>query len=417
MTKWSCRWFGEAVLVLGIVALALSVNALGGQAPGDAAGLLDKAIKAEASSRFDVAVTHLYQIVLEHPRSRETSDARLRLARLLGLFGDTPAALLQCQALREQLPADHPMRQPAFDLATTLARRLRITSADSMLSNVRTLPVRGITEIEEVTSVQAHASGAWLVVDSGKSCAYRVAGESATVLGRTEELSAATFLPDGTVVFAGKSGITVGDARPVRYTGAWGGRKREVKKVRALAALGSSDLLVIDKDYDGVLRCAISSGTCAPWGPPTKMRSVHVGPSDLVVMLDDRQESVRVLDAGGRQLAAAGPIVAGVKLEEIVDATIDGSYGVYLLDANTRTVQVMALRAPPPALPATSKPGAAVPAAAGTDKPRMTLERIGRIVAPGEGDRAVKSPSAVGVMPDGSVVLAGRGIARLVKFQ
>ena len=48
---------------------------------------------------------------------------------------------------------------------------------------------------------------------------------------------------------------------------------------------------------------------------------------------------------------------------------------------------------------------------------RLGASLGGLLTMPQEGDRAVKNPSAVGVSPDGAVIVAGKSSARLMRFR
>ncbi len=366
-------------------------------APSSQRSLLEQAAAAEGEFRFDVAAARLYELLLEHPRAADTGTGRLRLARLLALSGDVPAAILQCQAARNELPADHPTRRLALDLATTLSRRLRAANSAPYFPSVTMTSARGVTALDEPTAVDFHASGSYVLVDSGSGRAYQVTGETATVVAGIEEGSAAAILADGGVVAAGKNGLSVAGAKPALFSGAWGGKTRQLKKVRSMAATANGELLVIDKDFDGLLRCKPAAATCAPWGPPVKLHAVKVDASDFVYLLDDHQQTVRVLDPSGRQIASAGPLVGTTKLGEILDIAVDAAYGLYLLDKQTKHVELVVLRS-------------------GTGK-QLTVVPIASAAIPTEGDRSLKNPSAIGVAPDGTLIVAGRSAPRLLRLQ
>ncbi len=377
-----------------LVAVALAAQAPPAAVASDEQALVDQADKAEAALRFDLAASRLYQLLLEHPRAADSWTRRLRLARLLALSGALPSAILQCQRAREEGPGD-PERRIAGNLATTLARRIRAQNGAVFFPNISSQTARAITSLDEPTAVAYDSSGTFLLVDSGSGRTYRVDGDAATAAGGNEEISAATFLPDGSIVSAGKNGISVGGAKPVMLTGAFDGRTRQLKRVRAMASTSNGDLLLVDKDYDGLLRCKAGTTTCAPWGTPGKLRTVKVGTSDFVYLLDDKQQSVRVLDRNGRQIAAAGPMLGTSRLGEVVDLAVDSAYGLYLLDKEAKRVHIAVLRS-------------------GLQGP-LNIAALGSTVLPAEGDRAVKNPSAIGVSPDGTMIVAGR--SHSLRFQ
>src|SRR5262249_42936431 len=155
------------------------------------------ATKSQAELRFDSAAASLYQLLLEQPRAREAAAARLQLARLLALSGDFPAAILQCQALRDEV-TDPPIRQTAIDLAPTLARPLRAGAAINAFTSTNVTTPKGLTSLDEPAAIVFHSSGSYLLVDTGNGKTMRVTGEGATLLPSTDQIQAATFLPDAT---------------------------------------------------------------------------------------------------------------------------------------------------------------------------------------------------------------------------
>jgi hypothetical protein len=408
MAKWSCRSFAEGrpsrTARLASVALtgALTLGATGAigaqQAPAaTASGLLQQAAEAEASGQIDAAIDRLYTVQLERPRTPEAMSARASLARLLVLQGDLPSALLQAQALRDEAPPDSPQRQAMLDLTTLMARHLRTTTPSSMYGAPETQAARGLTNLDEPTALMFEPSGALLLVDQGNNRIYRIAGESTTTLNVTQEPTAAT--PFGTaVIVGGKNGLTAAPAGPPLPTsGTWNGKARPVRKIRSVAANSRGDLFVVDRDYDGLLRCAAGATSCAPWGPPGKLRVVKVGPSDLVVTLTDKQNIVRVVDPAGKLLTTVGPSIGAARLQATVDVDVDRAYCLYLLDGDLRRVDIVALRIGPDG--------------------RTSAEPIGTVTIPAEGQRAIKDPSALAVSPDGTVVVAGKGTSQLLRFR
>lgn len=368
--------------------------AVAGQAGGQTGGsdaLAQAGARAEGQLQFEAAAARLIQLVEEQPRAREVPAARLQLARVLAVENDVPAALLQCQAVRDELAADNPLRATALNLASTLARRLRPSAV--FFATPNPLPIRGLPGLDEPDAIDVQPSGAFLLVDAGAGHAYAVSGDAATALAGATDITAAAYLPDGTVAASGKTGVTIGGA-PVAFSGTWGGKARQLKKVRSMAAMSGGDLLVIDRDADGLLRCKREGAACAPWGPPGKPRKVKVGPADFTYLLDDHQQTLRVLDGGGHQIAAIGPLLNGVKIGEIVDLAIDSAHGLYFFDKDSKRLEIVALRA------------------AGTGAPAFVP--VGTLTIP---PTTMKNVSAIAVAPDGALLVAGRSDAKVLKIQ
>jgi hypothetical protein len=404
MSRLSSSSFAEraaAAALMAVLAAAPAPAQTAGQsaAPAAVVPLLEQAAAAEAELRIEAAIDRLYLLLIEHPGTGDALTARLRLARLLALAGDVPQAVLQCQLLRNELPADHPLRRDALELATALARRLRAGQAgQAYFPTFEAVVSRGVQALDEPRAIIFEHENRLLLLDEGGGKLYRVAADGSTLLSVPQEPAAVAVLPDGSVLVAGKTGLApVPPSRVIALSGTWGGKVRQVKKIRSMAALADGNLLVIDRDYDGVLRCLPANGACQPWGPAGKYRVVRVGPTGWVFLLDDRGQGLRVLDAAQKSITLIGPTVGAAKLQRVEDIAVDGAHGVYLLDKDLRQVFVLHMK--------TQADGriAAVPSATA--------------MIPQEGDRALKNPTAIGVSPSGQVYLGGKSSARVMRFR
>ncbi|MBI2835024.1 MAG: hypothetical protein HYX76_11430 [Acidobacteria bacterium] len=389
--------------------------------PSVSGQLLGRAVTAEFSGQYDRAIDSLYQIVVEHPGTPEIPEARLQLARLLALSGSLSAAVLQCQAVRDETREDQPEHAAALGLATTIARRLRAeqsgkavagalpagvivsigaqrpqaggapAQARAYFNSVEAFTPGGLTPLDDPSGVVLERNGALLVVDGGRRSVQRVSGNVASAVTGTAEPAAAAVLPDGSLVLGGAGGFNVGgQAR------ALAGPRGPLRKVRAIATNSKGDLFVVDRDHDGTLRCKGGTPTCVAWGPVAKMRTVKIGASDLVYLLDERGETVRVVDDNGRQLTVFGPLVGATRIEKLVDIAVDSAYTVFMLDADAHRIQIGAVK---------------------LVNGQISPDSVAGIVVPAEGDRAMKTPAAIGVGLDGSVIVAGRGAPRLLRFR
>ncbi len=406
MSRLSCSSFAErvgvAVLAAALVAIpdpAPAQSAAQAAAPAAAVPLIDQAAAAEAELRIAAAIDRLYLLLIEHPGTGDALAARLRLARLLALTGDVPQAVLQCQLLRNELPADHPLRNEALELATLLARRLRSGQAgQAYFPAFEAVASRGVQALDEPRTIVFEHENRLLLLDEGAGKLYRVAADGSTLLSVPQEPAAVAVLPDGSVLVAGKTGLApVPPTRTIALSGTWGGKVRQVKKIRSMAALRDGNLLVIDRDYDGVLRCLPANGACQPWGPPGKFRVVRVGPTGWVYLLDDRGQGVRVLDASQKAITIVGPTAGSAKLGRVEDIAVDGGHGLYLLDKDLKQVFVLHMRAQPDG--------------------RIAAGLSASVMVPQEGDRALKNPSAIAVSPSGQVYLGGKSSARVMRFR
>jgi len=394
--------------LLALAALAAAAPVLRAQAP--APSLLAQARQAEAAYQFDLALDRLYVLEIEQPRTPDALAGRLQLARLLALANDLPAAMLQCQTLRDELPAAGPgaqagsndrARQQALDFATSLARRLRIRNAGTAFYGApEAFAPRGLPQVDDPTGLIDAGDGSLLVVDQGADKLFRITGDAATPIASAgvQDPNAAAPIGEGAIAIGTKNGlVSLPPGKTVPATGTWGGKPHPVKRARAMAVNSKGDLFIVDREYDGLLRCAAGSAACAPWGPVGKLRTVKVGPSDFVVTLDDKQQVVRVIDDAGRTVTSVGPMFGATKLEKIADVAIDGAYAVYLLDSDLKRIEVGALRA--------------------QSDGRISAEPVGSVTIPIEGDRAIKNPTALFVSPSGTILVAGKSVPRLLRFR
>jgi hypothetical protein len=399
----ACRIGAAGVVASALLAAPLAAQtgaARAGSAPGPGESLLEQAAAAERDLRIGPAVDRLYQLLIEHPGTPDATAARLRLARLLALSGRLPQAILQCQLLRDELPPGDPQREEALALSTVLQRRLRAgrVPAAPYFSVTEPVPARGVQAIDEPRAILFESEERFLLHDEGAGRVYRAGPESGGVVPAPPEPTAIATAPGGNLFVAGKTGLVAMPAgRTSQLTATWGGRARQLKKVRSMAALPDGSLLVIDRDYQGLLRCQLAGAACAPWGPAGKHRVVRVGPTGWVYLLDDRGEVARVIDAAQRQITVVGPIVGGVKLEKIADIALDGSHGLYLLDTDLKRVCVVHFGLGPD----------------GRIAPLLTAAAA----LPQQGDRALKNASAIGVSPSGSLYVAGKSSSRVMRFR
>src|SRR5260221_5062688 len=172
-------------VLIGSLALAARVPRAQSAPPP----LLAQARQAEAAYQFDLAPDRLYALEIEQPRTPDALSGRLQLARLLALANDLPAAILQCQALRDELPPvrgagvpagiNDRARQQALDLATSLARRLRIRNAGTAFYGAPEVVVaRGLPSLDEPTGLIDAGDGSILVVDQGADKLFRITGDA-----------------------------------------------------------------------------------------------------------------------------------------------------------------------------------------------------------------------------------------------
>ena len=362
--------------------------------------MLAAAAKSEADLRFDLATSQLYDLLIEHPGTPSAVSARLRLARLLALSGNLTSAILECQLLRDELPTDAPMRERALELASVLVRRLRAANGQvpTAFATFEALSSRGLPALDEPRRLHFESEGRFLLLDDGSRRLYRVGPDGAMQLTTPAEPSAVTTMPDGAVLVAGKTALaTIPPTRPIALSGTWGGKVRPLKKIRSMAFWSTGDLLLIDRDFDGLLRCQLAAGTCVPWGPVGKYRAVLVGASDWVYLLDDRGQTVRVLDAAQRALTVIGPMLGSEKLERVEDMAVDSVHGLYLLDIDTKRIVVIHLKS--------------------MADGKVTATMAQGLMLPQEGERATKNPSAIAVSPAGWIAVASKSSPRVMSWR
>jgi len=361
---------------------------------------LAAAAKAESEFRFDLATDRLYALLIEQPGTSAAVAARLRLARLLALAGKLQPAILECQLLRDEVGPDHSLRQRAIEMATVLARRLRAaaTPGGSYFSAFEPWPARGIQNIDEPRTIVFDGDGTFVLLDAAAERVYRVGPDAGAQIASPPSPTAATLLADSGLLVFGKNGlVSLTSSRAVPLTGVQGGTTRSYKNIRSMAALSTGDLLLIDREYDGLIRCQYPAGTCAPAGPVGRHRVVKVGASDWAYLLDERGQVLRILDADQRQIAAFGPAIGSVKLERVEDIAVDSAHGLYLLDRGSKRVWVVNLRA--------------------TEDGTLNAVVAGSFLVPQEGEGGLKNPWAIGVAAGGSLVVAAKGTSRIMRLR
>ena len=101
-----------------------------------------------------------------------------------------------------------------------------------------------------------------------------------------------------------------------------------------------------------------------------------------------------MLDPTGKVIAALGG--GAQKYGEIVDIAVDRAWGLYVLDKETRRLDLVSLRA---------------------DRANaISIVSMASALVPNDGDTSLKNPSALGILPDGTVIVAGRGTTRVLRF-
>jgi hypothetical protein len=276
-----------------------------------ASSLLDQAAVFEANLRFDLALDRLYTLLLEQPARPDAAAARLRLARLLVLKGDVPAALLECQRVGSEAAVGRPLWAEARALATTLARRLRASTSSALpyFSTAEWLPTQGLAAIDTPLSLAFSRDGRLALLDEAAS------------------------------------------------------------RLAANALVGA----------------------------PGRMRVVKTDASNWIYALDEHGQTLRILGPDQRQLAVLGPIVGTLKLERVEDMAVDNARGIYLLERDARRITVLHLRS--------------------ADDGSISAVVTGSITIPADTARGLKTPLAIAVDRDGSVVLAGKGDSRLLRLR
>lgn len=387
-----------ATLTVGLgVWLQLATGARAQSVVPTSASLLADALAAERESRFTAAIDQLYRLVGEHPQSNEALRGRLVLAQLLALSGDLGAALLQCQAVQNAYAPGTPERDEAVALGTTLVRQLRAQSAGrGYFPSVSATMLSARDRFDEPSVLLVGEDGGLVIADRGRKRIYGVQGSTLSTIATANNPTAATWLADGTLAIADRQGLVLGSSRSA-LSAMWEGRARELDNVRAIAENSRGELFVADGDIDGVVKCAGGAVSCQAWGPHEEARTLKVGLADLVFILDDGDPIVRVYNADGRHVATVGPQIGGVRLREVRDFSLDAAFGVYLVDSDTKTVQVARLSLMPDG--------------------RLVARPVASVRVPESESRGLERPSAIGVAADGSVVLAGRSSLTLLRLQ
>lgn len=359
---------------------------------------LAAAAKAEADLRFSAAIAQLYELLIEHPGTDEALAARPRLARLLALTGNLQSAILQCQMLRDELPSGSAARERALELASVLLRRLRASGGQQTLfPTVEGLSTKGLPSLDEPRAMQFESDGRFVLLDTGAKRVFRATPEGVTQLSVPQDPEAMTIFPDGTVAVFGKTGLATIPGKTSGLTGTWGGKTRSLRKVRSMAAASGGELFVVDKDFDGLLRCQMPAGTCTPWGPAGKYRVVKIANNDWVYLLDDKGQNIRVVSQAGSLLASLGPTIGTTRLDKVEDLAIDSAYGLYLLDGDLKRVSILFLKSEADG--------------------KLTVDPAVGVVLPQDGDRSTRNPTTLAVSPGGWVAVTGKSAPRVMRLR
>ncbi len=404
----SCSRFVRPTLVVAAILVWGAAAHTGAQAPAApgqnraataAETPLAAAAKAEADLQFTTAIARLYELLIEHPGTDEALAARPRLARLLALTGNLQSAILQCQMLRDELPSGAAARERALELASVLLRRLRASGGQqTLLQTVEGLSTKGLPSLDEPRAMEFESDGRFVLLDSGAKRVFRVTPEGVTQLSVPQDPEAMTVFPDGTVAVFGKTGLaTIPGGKTTGLTGTWGGKTRSLRKVRSMAAASGGELFVVDRDFDGLLRCQLPAGTCTPWGPAGKYRVLKIAANDWVYLLDDKGQNVRVVSHAGSLLASLGPMIGTTRLDKVEDLAIDSAYGLYLLDGDLKRVSILFLKS--------------------ESDGKLTVEPAGGVVLPQDGDRSTRNPTTLAVSPGGWVAVTGKSAPRIMRLR
>jgi hypothetical protein len=256
--------FSKLVSTAGLAASITGAALAQGPAapPSRASEVMARAVRAESEHRFDAAMAGYYEILMEHPRDPAMAQARLSLAGLLALSGRLPSALLEANGAMAASAGE--AQRDAAHRATLLTRRVRAQTGATLLPTVGKLEIAGLPSLDEPSSLVFDRAGGFVIVDRGAGRAFQVAAGGASMSAIAGQDITAVFPTAAGNLMSSKNGVTRGSSVPGAWIGTWGGKARAVKKVESFAPLSNGDVLVVDKDYDGVLTCVVAKGSCLP---------------------------------------------------------------------------------------------------------------------------------------------------------
>jgi tetratricopeptide (TPR) repeat protein len=287
------------------------------------------------AGKLEEAIEYQRRVVLEYPVSPAAPAAQFEIGRCYAVLGNARQAMEEFQQVRNRFPekSDWPAR--ALDQITSLWRLHGEGQPSLRYDSSYSLAVGEI--LKDVSSILMTPEGTlWL--GSGKArAAVPIADGKPGASVALEEPRALALSPRGEIVVAGRLAVRIGpkDIKAFAVPADKVGEMENLEKITAAVQLPGGILLVADEKRKRVFRYDAQSRFQGPF-PDAKEREVtrlSLDGEGGIVMLDERDKSVRVFDVSGRQLRAIGAKGAGYEIKKPVDVAVDELRNTYIADA------------------------------------------------------------------------------------
>ena len=287
------------------------------------------------AGKLEDAIEYLRRVVLEYPRSEAAPAAQFEIGRCYAVLGNARQAMEEFQQVRNRFPdgGDWPAR--ALDQITALWRLHGEGQPSLRFDPTYTLTLGDI--LKDVSALVMSADGTlWLASGKTRAAVPVLDGKPGSSL-MLEEPQALSISPRGEIVVAGRLAVRIGvkDTKAFAVPADKPGEMESLEKITAAVQLPGGTILVADDRRKRVFRYDPQSRFQGPF-PDAKERAVTRMSLDAeggIVMLDERDKSVRVFDVSGRQLRAIGARGTGYEIKRPVDVAVDELRNTYIADA------------------------------------------------------------------------------------
>jgi TolA-binding protein len=289
------------------------------------------------AGRYAEAVEAERRVTLEHPTSDVAAAAQFQIGHCLALQGEARAAMEEFQHVRNRFP-DSPWAGQALLRTTAL---YRLYGGDKPAFALDTAYAVGAGDLlKDVQAIlMTPERTMWIASDKVKS-AVPVALDGSR--GRSlvaENLRTLTLSPRGDVVLAARSAVRIGpkDVQSFAAPTDKPGELETLDRIEAAAIGPSGDLFVSDGKRNRVLRYspAFEWKGVFPDSREREVRRIELDGEGGIVLLDEREKSVRVYDEAGKSLRAIAAKGAGYELKKPQDVAVDFLRNVYVADAES----------------------------------------------------------------------------------
>lgn len=307
------------------------------------AALLARADAALRAGNYRLASGYAQQAIEADPFSPLLALAYVVLGRAEIGMANAPGGALHLQRALAISPLPTLWGKTQDTLAAVYRFARPVPASISGIFEERTVTRVAGAQLKEPQALVAQ-EGRFLLVD--REAVLSVAPE-----GKVLEAKAAREIKDLAVAPSGKAYtltedfIDLGSGAPTRLTHLVGGKAKPLNKMRSVAVDAMGDLYIQDKDA-GIFRGSPKAGAALEMTPVSPMRGelLRIDRRGRLFLLTSEQRTVAVLGRDGQQLASISPAVPPGKKPSIEHFALDGIGNLYILDSESASVQIFALR-------------------------------------------------------------------------